>query len=143
MGIPLDPSLWALAISLTVLGGIVTFFAFRRRGRAAGLRALGWTLLPFAALFTHTLTLVLRVVDAVTSWAAGLVFSPVVWIGLALFGCSAGCFWAARRLRARPTKSVSKGRAAAPLPSGHRAAGPADTGLDPEIEAILRDHGIT
>ena len=46
----MDEAAWgALTLSLTLLGGIYTWFAFRSRGFVAGLRGVGFTLLPVAA----------------------------------------------------------------------------------------------
>ena len=55
---------------LTIIGAALTWFAWRRRGLAAGLRGLAWTLLPVAAWLTGTLKLVTGIVDDVVSWAA-------------------------------------------------------------------------
>ena len=54
----LDSTTWAaLALTLTVIGAVLSWVAWRRRGPAAGLRGLGWTLLPVAAWLTGTLRL--------------------------------------------------------------------------------------
>ncbi|HQR27242.1 MAG TPA: hypothetical protein PLP61_09410 [Nocardioides sp.] len=141
MGYYLDPVLWALAITLSAIAGIWAFFAFRRRGLAAGLRGVAWMLLPFAALFTGTLTLLLRIVDAVTAWAARLVLNPMMWGGLLLLGLSVTLFVVARLLSARAPRQPVAGAPA-------RRAGsavPADP-VDPEmaeIEALLRRRGIS
>ena len=50
---PVEATTWAaLTAALTVAGAIWTWIAFRRRGAANGLRALGFTLLPAAAWLT-------------------------------------------------------------------------------------------
>src|SRR5689334_12235075 len=46
-----DDVVWgALTVTLTLLGGLYTWFAFRRRGFVAGLRGVGLTLIPVALL---------------------------------------------------------------------------------------------
>ena len=83
MGI--DAVTWqALGLVLTVVGLVLSAVVWTRRGPAAGLRAAAWSLLPMAAGLTGTLRLLAEVAGAVTTWATRLVFSPVVWIGLAV-----------------------------------------------------------
>jgi hypothetical protein len=136
VGYYLDPVMWALAISLATFAGVWTFFAYRRRGAAAGMRGLALVVLPFALLFTGTLTLLLRILDAVTAWAAGLVFSPLMWAGLALLGLSVSLYVAGRSLGRRQVAASPKRPAVGP------ATGPVDPEMA-EIEAILRNRGIT
>ena len=152
----LDSTTWAaLALVLSILGLVLSWVAWRRRGTAAGLRGLAWSLLPLAAWLTGTLKLVASVAQDVTSWAVHLVFSPVVWTGVALFGVSVGLFLLSGMLRGRGVrddKVVSTGSTSGGAPSPREvAAQPAKRGrarssddLDDmdEIEAILKKHGI-
>ena len=56
-----DDVTWgALTLTLTLLGGIWTWLAFRRRGVVSGLRGAAFTLLPAAAWLTGTLQLFTR-----------------------------------------------------------------------------------
>jgi hypothetical protein len=144
VGYSLDPALWALAISASLCAGVWTFFAFRRRGLAAGLRGAAWVVLPFAALFTGTLTLLLRILDATVAWATGLVFSPLMWGGLVLLGLAVVLLVVARLVDRRAPRTTSA------KVTGRPAAGavgpPPAANEDPElaeIEAILRNRGIT
>jgi hypothetical protein len=144
----MDDVTWAaLTLSLTAVCGIYTWFAFRRRGLAAGLKGAGITLLPLAAYLTKTLQMFTRIVDAVTDWAASLVFSPAVWLGVILAGVGVVLFGAGRLLERRQggPKPV-RGR---PAPAGDLPAGRAP-GSHPvvdddlaDIEAILKKRGIT
>lgn len=165
-----DTTLTALAITLTVVAGAWAFLTWRRNGLASGIRGLAWTLVPLAALLTGTLRLAVGIVDDVAGWAARLVFSPVVWSGLALAGLAVVLYVVAGMMTARgigvrgkaAEKAVRKGERvrgrlggapaapgsgtqAAPAP-GRKAAKqqPASSGDDDmdEIEAILRKHGI-
>jgi hypothetical protein len=85
------------------------------------------------------------------TWATRLVFSPVVWAGVALAGVSVVLFAVSGAMRARGVGRTEKGTRDkdTQLPSG-RSAAPAKSksaknddieGMD-DIEAILRKHGI-
>lgn len=145
----------ALAVALTVAGGIWTWLAFRRRGLRSGVRALGVTLLVPAAYLTGTLRLLGRVVDAVIDWATRLVFSPSVWIGFVVAAVAALLLFVAGQLprRERGSTRASRRRAARPAPEAPRpvSSGPArggDTLADDDddladVAAILKKHGIS
>lgn len=136
----MDDASWAaLALSLTVLGGIWTWFSFQRRGLAAGLRGLAFTLLPIAAYLTKTLRLFTEILDAITDWAARLAFSPTVWLGVLVAGVSVLLFLVSGWLGRRGTDAPAK-------PVATRPAGGAAPDVDPElaeIEALLRKRGIS
>lgn len=147
----MDDVTWAaLTLSLTAVCGIYTWFAFRRRGLAAGLKGAGITVLPLAAYLTNTLQMFTRIGDAVVDWAAGLVFSPTVWLGVILAGTGVLLYGAGRLLDRRRRGDREPGRRASE-PAGDLPAGrPSRT--EPivdddddlaDIEAILRKRGIT
>lgn len=148
----MDDVTWgALALTLTLLGAAYTWFAFRRRGTAAGLRGTAFTLLPLAAYLTGTLRMFTRMADAVVDWATSLVFNPLVWSGVVLAGVSAVLFvvsgiMASRGIGAARPAVVPSGRtkrlpAKGPAPQGAPATD--DDGSMDEIEALLRKHGIS
>ena len=153
----MDEAAWgALALALTVLGGLYTWFAYQRRGLTAGLRGAGLTLLPVAAWLTDTLRLLTRVGDAVGDWAVKLAFSPSLWIGVILAGVSVVLFVVAgflgnRDIGTKPRaskkqKAAGPGRPALPAPGAAPSGPVVDAGVDAElaeIEAILRKRGIT
>ncbi|MGD5408180.1 hypothetical protein QUS89_23080, partial [Xanthomonas citri pv. citri] len=98
----LDSTTWAaLALALTTLGAVLSWFAWRRRGPAAGLRGLAWTLLPAAAWLTGTLRLVVAVVEDVVDWATRLVLSPTVWAGVVVLGVAVALFVLSGVMRTR------------------------------------------
>src|SRR5690242_16109806 len=120
-----DSAAWgALAFAVSTLLGVVTFFRWRARGPAAGLRWAGWTILPVAAWLTGVLELAFDVADSVGRWAVHLVFSPVVWLGIVLAGVSVVLFGASAVLSGRsrgrstpppaldaaPTRAVKRGK---------------------------------
>jgi len=143
-----DDAAWAaLTLSLTVAGGIWTWFAFRNRGLASGLRALGFTLLPLAAYLTKTLQMFTGIASEIGDWASHLVFSPVVWMGVVLAGISVLLIGVSGRIRNRAVGPVEESEQAKPLP----ASGPGGKGRPAlaqdddmaEIEALLRKRGIS
>ena len=151
----MDNVAWAaLALSLTLVGGTYTYFAYQRRGLAAGLRGAALTLLPLAAYLTDTLRMFTRIGQAVGDWATGLVFSPVVWLGVIVAGMSVLLFGASRLVERRsPGSTGSPGSSPAKAPKRERRAleksttdappaSPVDDDLA-EIEAILRKRGIS
>ena len=150
----MDDVTWgALALTLTLLGGIYTWLAFRRRGLASGLRGAAFTLLPAAAWLTHTLELLTNIVAAVGDWAASLVFNPFTWIGIMLAGVSVvlfgvSGFLSSRELGGRPARSereLGPGKAGKPGKAvGEPGRGtPAIDDDLAEIEALLRKRGIS
>jgi hypothetical protein len=149
----MDDVTWqALTLVLTLMGGGWTWYAFRNRGTAAGIRGAALTLLPPAAYLTGTLEAGVRIVDVVVDWGAGLVFSPSVWFGMVLLGLSGTLFFVARILGARGSgqADTDSGRRARERSSqGELASPPAGRGkpvIDDdlaEIEAILRKRGIS
>ena len=101
-GTTIDDTTWAaLALILTILGAAYTWFAWRRSGLAAGMRGLAWTLLPVAAWLTGSLKLVTGIVEDIVNWAAKLVFSPVVWLGIVVAGVAVALWVLSGFMRAR------------------------------------------
>ncbi len=150
-----DVGYGALAVALSLVGGLYTYFAYQKRGLGAGLKGAGITLLPIAAYLTKTLEMFGRIFDAVGDWATRLVFSPVVWVGVVVAGIGVLLFGAGRVVERRtggsPAKQPKqpkqpKQRAADPgaLPAAQpdRGAPPVDDDLA-DIEAILRNRGIS
>ena len=150
----MDDVAWGvLALSLTLVGGTYTYYAYHRRGLAAGLRGAALTLLPLAAYLTDTLRMFTRMADAVGDWATGLVFSPAVWLGIIVSGMSVLLFGAARVIDGRrppqvadPSEQASGRKAASKPPRALKDSGPAADPIDDdmaEIQAILRKRGIS
>jgi len=150
-----DDVTWgALTLTLTLLGGIYTWFAYQRRGVAAGLRGAGITLIPVALLLTDTLKMLTRIVDAVGDWALNVAFNPFTWAGILLAGVSVVCFVVAGVLTRREIGTTPRasrraedtdGAKALPEGRGKKAqpvVDPVDADMA-EIEALLRKRGIT
>ncbi len=140
-----NPATWALALSLAILAGVWTFFAVRRRRTAAAVRGAGLVLLPFGLLLTGTLTLLLRILDAIALWATRLVFSPSVWLGAGVVVVAVGLIVAGRSLERRGGGAESPPTRSTPREVEAGASGDGSSG-DPEldeIEALLRRRGIS
>ncbi|HEX4687886.1 MAG TPA: hypothetical protein VH228_13975 [Nocardioides sp.] len=135
----------ALALSLSVLGGIYTWWALRHRGVTAAVRAAGITLLPIAAWMTGLLQVFGDVADAFTHWFTRLVFSPTVWLGVIVFVVAfvmiGGANMVSRRVDPKPKKSRR-----ADKPKAVSSPTTADPLIDDEmaeIQAILKKRGIS
>jgi hypothetical protein len=141
-----DASWAALTLSLTVAGGIWTWFSFRRRGLTSGMRALGFTLLPPAAYLTKTLQMFTGIAGEIGDWASNLVWNPMVWSGIVVGAIGVGLIVVSGALR---TRRLSKTDGTAPrelrATRSPKAGQPALAGDDDmaDIEALLRKHGIS
>jgi hypothetical protein len=147
-----DDVTWAaLTAVLTALGAAWTWYAFRNRGAASGLRGAGLTLLPPAAWLTGTLEMFTEIGGSVADWATHLVLSPIVWAGIVVAGISVLLLGSSAVLRGRGEASA-EGSSRATSGTAERSAlggGTAprskpviDEELD-DIEAILKRRGIT
>ncbi|HTT51165.1 MAG TPA: cellulose synthase [Streptosporangiaceae bacterium] len=98
-----------LAGGLTILGLILSWVAWRRRGAAAGLRGVAWSLLPLAAYLTGAIKMLWQMGSAIGTFASSFVFSPRVWAGVIVAGAAGVLFAVSAGLR-RARKSRSGGR---------------------------------
>ena len=142
-----DVSWGALALSLTVLGGIYTWWALRHRGVTAAVRAAGLTLLPLAAWMTGLLQAFGDITDVVTTWLAHLVFSPKVWLGMLVFLVAFVLIGAAGVVTRRTAPESGRGRTKkAAQPKAVKPTSSSDPLIDDEmaeIQAILKKRGIS
>ena len=148
-----------LAGGLTILGLILSWVAWRRRGIAAGLRGVAWSLLPIAAYLTGAIKMLWQMGAAIGDFASSFVFSPRVWAGVIVAG-AAGVLFAvsgglrrARRSRSggdQPGRAVkakpdSPGQPAQPSkalkPASKKGSGGDDDALGDAAE-VLRRMGI-
>jgi hypothetical protein len=148
-----------IAAGLAILGLILSFFAWRRRGAAAGLRGVAWSLLPVAAYLIGAIELLWRFGSAIASFASSFVFSPRVWAGIIVVIVSVVLFMVSGRLRARarrrsggqaPPKAAGAGTgttAAAGKPgkaisAPKRQPAVVDDDVLGDAAEVLRRHGI-
>ena len=136
---------------LTILGLIISWVVWRRRGAAAGLRWVAISLLPLAAYLTHAVKMLWQIGSAIGSFATSFIFSPQVWSGVALTGLAIVLFVVSGTLRGRSRRSGTR----ADGPAGVTAGTPAGKALKPakskapaadddlgDVADILRRHNI-
>lgn len=163
-----DAIAWApLCIAVTAVGLVLSWFAWRRRGAASGLRGTAYSLLPLGLYLTGVIPLLWRVGTQIVNWAAGLIFKPTVWAGVLVLGLAV-LLWvvSGMLLRHKVSKSNKGGtddkpstapraassggapaavrdRSSAPAqPASGGAAGGAGGDDMADIEELLRKRGI-
>lgn len=138
---------------LTLLGLIASWIVWRRRGAAAGLRWVAWSLLPIAAYLTHAVKMLWQIGSAIGTFASSFIFSPQVWSGVAVTGLAIVLFVVSGTLRGRTRKPGGSDGAA--RQASQPAGAPAGKALKPakskapaadddlgDVADILRKHGI-
>ncbi|RNL81955.1 cellulose synthase [Halostreptopolyspora alba] len=152
---------WILGGGLTAVGLVISWFVWRRRGAASGLRGVAWSLLPLAAGLVGLLTTIWRVgyilVTDLVGFFVGLALNPVVWAGVILAGLAVVLWIASGVMRARgigttsrskAPKAATDGDSGTAVTSGQKSSsasqqksggGDEDFG---DIEDLLRKHGI-
>lgn len=139
-----DVSWGALAVSLTVLGGIYTWWALRRRGVVAAVRGAGLTLLPIAAWLTGLLRVFGSVGDAVGTWVTHLVFDPRTWVGMLIAFVAVVLIGGANLVSRRTSPApVSRKERRAVGPGKKATSKPVVDDEMAEIEAMLKRRGIS
>ena len=120
-----------LAAGLTILGLVLSYLTYRRRGLRPALMGTAWSLLPIAAYLTGEIEMLWKVGAAIGQFGTGFVFSPAKWAGIGVTGLAVALFLAAggrqRRKAAREARRAAKADRAR-----ERAAAegrPADAGL--------------
>ena len=136
----------ALALALTTLGGIYTWWALRHRGVAAAVRAGGFTLLPLAAWMTGLLEVAGDIGDSLGHWLTGLVFSPFVWLGMLLFVVAFVLIGGSNFVSRRRDPEPKAGARRTETPKAVRKTSQPDPLIDDEmaeIQAILKKRVIS
>ncbi|MEW2359539.1 hypothetical protein [Spirillospora sp. NPDC029432] len=140
-----DATIFAISLGITLLGLVISWGVYRRRGAASGLRGAAWSLVPVAATMT-----------GVTAFFVDLAtFSPAKWGGAAIAGVAVLLYLVSgvmlsRRAGAAPGKAAAGGGRERRAAGGDRAPKGAveqsrPAAADPEmaeIEEILRNRGI-
>ena len=161
----------ALGAALALVGFVIAFFLWRRKGAAHGLRALAWALVPLAAGLLGLMHSVIVFVSSLFTIVATMVFNPIVWAGTALAGLAVLLYFVSGFMKARGVgvkagaakgssgkSSPGKGAREAegsPAPSqvgggqsaqqgsgGSKAAGGGDDTDFGDIEDLLKRRGI-
>lgn len=156
----------ALGAALALVGLVIAFFLWRRKGAAHGLRALAWALVPLAAGLLGLMHSVIVFVSSLFTIVATMVFNPIVWAGTALAGLAVLLYFVSGFMKARGMgvkAGAAKGASGkgarqaegAPEPSqvgggqsahqgsgGSRPAGGGDDMDFGDIEDLLKKRGI-
>jgi hypothetical protein len=137
---------------LTLLGLIVAWLIWRRRGAAAGMRTLAVALIPLAAYLTRAVRMLWQIGSAIASFASSLLLSPQVWSGIGVTVLIVVLFLVSGRLKGRrparagadsgprPAGGPPPGKAL--KPAGRKPPAPADDDLG-DVAEILRRRGIS
>lgn len=149
-----------ITAGLAILGLIVSFFLWRRRGAAAGLRGVAWSLLPVAAYLIGAIELLWRFGSAIASFASSFVFSPRVWAGIIVAIVSVLLFVVSGRLRSRARRrsggqaapkaagagtgatATAAGKPGKAISTGKRQPAVVDDDVLGDAAEVLRRHGI-
>jgi hypothetical protein len=147
---------------VTIVGLILSFVAWRKKGLRSGLRGVAWSLLPLAMYLTNAVGLVGRIGSAIVQFAGAFVFSPKAWLGVIFVGVSALCFLIsggipllggtrrrnkerrqrARRARGERDTADQAPRSVAPAHQQAQVAPPASDDDLSDVQEILRRRGI-
>ena len=102
-----------LTLGLTVLGLVLSYFAYRRRGLRPAMMGAAWSLLPIAAYLTGATEMLWKIGAAIGQFGSGFVFSPMKWAGIGVTGLAIALFLAAggrsRRRAAREARRAARG----------------------------------
>jgi cytochrome c oxidase assembly factor CtaG len=140
---------------VTIIGLLLSVWAWRAKGWRSGMRGIAWSLLPVVMYLTGAIRLVGRLGSAIVVFAGNFVFSPKTWLGVILFFVAAALFLATggiplvqrgrKRQKRREARQRSGETAAAP---SQIPAAPAESHLPQpdddlgDVEEILRRRGI-
>lgn len=164
MGSELITTGLTLGAALTLVGLLISFFVWRAKGAASGLRGVSWSLVPLAAGLLGLLGAVSQFVSNVFTILVSMVFNPIVWAGVVLAGLAVVLYVVSGVMRARGVgvktkagsstasggstdpagRSANGGKAA---PAGEVGGASAKGGGDDlsdfsDIEALLKKRGI-
>ncbi|WP_435111064.1 cellulose synthase [Nocardiopsis synnemataformans] len=113
---------------LTLVGLVISFFVWRAKGAASGLRGVAWSLLPLAAGLIGLMNAVWQFAMSIFGILVGLLFNPAVWAGVALTGLAVVLYVVSGVMRARDV-GTRPGRAKEPKEP--KAAGGAGSAAEP------------
>jgi hypothetical protein len=153
VGTWLNIATFPVCLAVTIVGLVLSFLAWRKKGLRSGLRGVAWSLLPFAMWLTNSVGLVGRIGSAIVRFGSAFVFSPKAWLGVIFVAISVLLFLIsggipllggtrkrnkARRQKARDREpepaAISRAQGQPPVP-------PAGDDLG-DVEEILRRRGI-
>ena len=134
-----------LAAGLTVLGLVLSYLTYRRRGLRPALMGTALSLLPIAAYLTGAIEMLWKIGVAIGQFGTGFVFSPEKWAGIGVTGLAVALFLAAggrkRRRLSREARKAARGdrKAEAEGSSAAPAVGRAKTTRGTQMLPAERD----
>lgn len=116
-----------LAAGLTILGLLLSYLAYRRRGLRPALLGVAFSLLPVAAYLTGAIEMLWKIGAAIGQFGTAFVFSPSKWAGIGVTGLAIALFLAAggRRRRQAAREARKAARADRKAEAGGPSAAPA------------------
>ena len=117
-----DSFIWLpLTAGLTLLGLVLSYITYKRRGLRPALLGVSLSLLPIAAYLTGAIQMLWKVGVAIGQFATGFVFSPEKWAGIGVTGLAIALFLAAggrqRRKAARAARRAARAEKAQERPA--------------------------
>ncbi|MGH3282786.1 MAG: cellulose synthase [Trebonia sp.] len=101
-----------LAAGLTILGLILSYIAYKRRGVRPAVLGTAWSLLPIAAYLTGAIEMLWKIGAAIGQFGTGFAFSPMKWAGIGVTGLAFALFLAAggraRRKASREARMAAR-----------------------------------
>jgi hypothetical protein len=155
VGTWLNIATFPVCLTVTIVGLVLSFLAWRKKGARSALRGIAWSLLPLAMWLTNSVGLVGRIGSAIVRFGTAFVFSPKAWLGVILVAISVLLFLISggiplftgtrKRNKARRRQARDRDRdqepAAIDRPQRQPAGPAADDDLG-DVEEILRRRGI-
>src|ERR1700761_1439763 len=100
-----------LTAGLTLLGLVLSYIAYKRRGTRPAMMGVAFSLLPIAAYMTGAIQMIWKICAAIGAFGTGFVFSPEKWAGIGVTGLAVALFLAAggrhRRRAARAARQAA------------------------------------
>jgi hypothetical protein len=143
-----------LAAGLTILGLILSYYAYKRRGLRPAMMGTAWSLLPIAAYLTGAIEMLWKIGAAIGQFGTGFVFSPMKWVGIGVTGLAIALFIAAggraRRRAARESrraaradrKAEAEGASGAPALEKSKAGAPGTQILPTRREQVPAERSV-
>jgi hypothetical protein len=98
-----------LTLGLTIVGVLLSYLTYRRRGLRPAMMVTAWSLLPIAAYLTGATEMFWKIGAAIGKFGTDFVFSPEKWAGIGVTGLAVALFLAAGgRTRRRASREARK-----------------------------------
>ena len=126
-----------LTAGLTILGLVLSYLTYRRRGLRPALMGTAISLLPIAAYLTGATEMLWKIGVAIGQFGTGFVFSPEKWAGIGVTGLAVALFLAAGgRSRRRAAREARQARRAEENPAAEGRTAQAGLGTADRTRAL-------